>query len=403
MTTKYNYLSRNIHPSSDILIRRARGVKLWDTNGKEYIDFSSQTLNLSLGNSTPIIKRAFLDQYKKFTFLSTRFINQTFLDLSMSLVQLAPRGLTKINIKLTNGGDANESAFKRARVYRKKPYILSFYYSHLGEGSETLKANGKHFSPAFMGGSNHFIHIIPPFFNGKTDEQVLWEIEYIFAIRDDVAAIIIEPIMVNAGVYIFSRKFMTELRYLCDKYEVTLIFDEIQTAFGWLGKLFAADYYNVTPDILTIGKAFALGFPLAGILMKKEYDVLDYGYDEYTYGGHAVSCAIALENVKHVTTPVVLEKIGRTIDKFHVLLQRYQSLNTNIVTAVRFCGLFAGIEFNSNRIASHIYDELIAHGLITRKSVDGSGPSLVLKPAINVSDLVMQKAMKILHTVTRSH
>ncbi len=382
------------------MVKRAKGVKLWDIHNKEYIDFSSQTLNLSLGNSPQIVKRAFLQQFKKFTFLSTRFINQSFLDLSIELTKLAPRGLTKVNIKLTNGGDANESAFKRARVFRKKPYIVSFYYSHLGEGSETLKANGKHFSPLFLGGSEFFIHVIPPFSENRTDEQVIDELEFLFRSRDDVAAIIIEPIMVNAGVYVFSRLFLNKLRLLCDKYKITLIFDEIQTAFGWLGKLFAAEYFNVSPDILTIGKAFAAGFPLAGVLMREEYDVLDYGFDEYTYGGHPVSCAIALENINYLTSSSVLRQVEEKSKMLQTQLVDYHSKHLGLVKNIRCCGLFAGIEFKSNIAATQIYQSLVTKGLITRKSVDGAGPSLVLKPPIIVSKPIIKMAIQILDYVT---
>jgi len=220
----YPYLTKNIRPTENIIVKKAKGIKVWDIKNKEYLDFSSQTLNLNLGNSPEIAKKAFLQQFNKYTFLSTRFVSEVFLGLSKKLIQIAPKKLTKVNIKLTNGGDANESAIKRARIFRRKPYIVSFYYSHLGEGCETLKANGKHFSSIFFGGSNYFIHIIPPFFNNRTEGLVLKEIEFIFKSRDDIAAIIIEPIMVNAGVYVFTRSFLKTLRFLCDKYKINFNF-----------------------------------------------------------------------------------------------------------------------------------------------------------------------------------
>lgn len=120
------FLNKNVIPGN-ILITKAKGIRLWDKNSKEYLDFSSQTLNLNLGNAPDIVKEAFIKQFDKFTFLSSRFESAIFMRLSKKIIDLAPKGLTKVNLKLTNGGDANESALKRARVYHKKPYVISFY------------------------------------------------------------------------------------------------------------------------------------------------------------------------------------------------------------------------------------------------------------------------------------
>lgn len=146
------FLTKNVIPGN-ILIKKAKGLRLWDQNDKEYLDFSSQTLNLNLGNAPDIAKKAFLKQFDQFTFLSSRFESAVFMPLSKKIIDLAPKGLTKVNLKLTNGSDANESALKRARAYHKKPYVISFYLSHLGESSETLSASGKHFHANTHGGS----------------------------------------------------------------------------------------------------------------------------------------------------------------------------------------------------------------------------------------------------------
>ena len=103
-------LTKNIVPLN-ILVKRAKGVRFWDYNGKEYLDFSSQTLNLNLGNSPELAKKAFLEQFKKFTFLSTRFTSSILVELANELVHIAPKGLNKVNLKLTNGSDANETHY----------------------------------------------------------------------------------------------------------------------------------------------------------------------------------------------------------------------------------------------------------------------------------------------------
>lgn len=212
------FLTKNVIPCN-IFIKKAKGIILWDQNNKEYLDFSSQTLNLNLGNAPDFAKEAFIKQFDTFTFLSSRFESEIFIRLSKKIVTLAPKGLTKVNLKLTNGSDANESALKRVRAYHKKPYIISFYTSHLGESSETLSASGKHFhTNVYRGGSHFFIYIRPPFMykvNGYSDKEAdmktLDELEFLFTHRQDISAIILESVMVNAGGYIFSVSFLKQL------------------------------------------------------------------------------------------------------------------------------------------------------------------------------------------------
>lgn len=398
----YSFLTKNLN-STNIRVKKARGVWFWDTKGKKYLDYSSQTLNLNLGNSPDFAKSAFLKQFNKFTYLSSRFDNPTFTMLSKKLVDLAPSGLTKVNIKLTNGGDANESAFKRVRIFRGKPYILSLYNSHLGEGSETLAASGKYSDNIFFGGSDKFLNVHAPFYfkhKGYSEEQsdqlALSEIKSLLGKRKDIAAMVLEPIMVNAGGYINSKNYLKILRKICDTYNISLIFDEVQTAFGWLGTNFAAEYFDVTPDLITLGKGIGFGFPLAGVLMKKEYDVVDYGLDETTYGGHPISCAIALDGLKYIQTHHLLEGIQNKESVFRELLSQILNKYRDIIFETRIAGLIASVEFKSAKAALEIYELCMEHGLLVRKSMDGVGPSLVFKPPIITTEKEIVYAMNIL-------
>lgn len=400
-----NVLTKNIMPLK-IFVKKARGVKFWDYNGKEYLDFSSQTLNLNFGNSPEFAKKAFLNQFNKFTFLSTRFVSKILVELAEKLISISPKGLNKINLKLTNGSDANESAFKRVRAFRKKPYIISFYWSHLGESSETLSANGKHFNLKNSSGSKNFIYLPNPFmlhnkgYSLKASEnQVMQQLKIMLEERSDIAAIIIEPIMVNAGGFIFSKNFLKTLRTLCSNYNISLIFDEIQTGFGWLGTFLAADYFNVTPDLITLGKGLSSGFPLAAIIMKDEYDVIDYGEDEYTYGGHPISCAIALETIKLLENSNIFAEVNKKSKYLKKLLLEIKKSSKRYIKEVRICGLIASLEFYQDKFpnfANMVFESALNKGLVMRKSLDGHGPSLVLKPALIVSKIEIDNAMQIL-------
>lgn len=400
-----NSLTKNISPLN-IIVKKAKGVRFWDYNGKEYLDFSSQTLNLNLGNSPDLAKKAFLKQFEKFTFLSTRFTSNVLVELANKIVGISPKELSKINLKLTNGSDANESAFKRVRAYRKKPYIISFYWGHLGESCETLSANSKNFNFKNFSGSKNFIYIPNPFMLQQqgnslesSENQVLKQLKFIFKERNDIAAVIIEPIMVNAGVFIFTKRFLKELRKICLRYNISLIFDEIQTAFGWLGTFFASDFFGVTPDLITLGKGLSSGFPLAAIIMREEYDVINYGEDEYTYGGHPVSCAIALETIRFLENSDIFTKVMKRSNLLKNLLLGIAKTNKEHIKEVRVCGLIASLEFYQDKhkdLAGFIYKIALDKGLVLRKSFDGIGPSLILKPPLIVSVVEVKRAIKLL-------
>lgn len=401
------FLTKNVIPGN-ILIKKAKGIRLWDQNDKEYLDFSSQTLNLNLGNAPDIAKKAFLKQFDQFTFLSSRFESAVFMRLSKKIIDLAPKELTKINLKLTNGSDANESALKRARAYHKKPYVISFYLSHLGESSETLSASGKHFNANTHGGSDFFIHIRPPFVyrtygysHKEADMKTLDEIEFIFTQRQDISAIILEPIMVNAGGYIFSLLFLKQLRALCDTHKISLIFDEVQTAFGWLGAWFASECFGVIPDMLTMGKGLGFGFPLGGILLKEQYDVLDYGEDEYTGGGHPISCAIGIEGIRYIEKNSILQSIAKKENTLKNGLNVVAQSFKKYIKEIRICGLIASVEFIHTRFSLKVYDEAFQRGLILRKSMDGYGQSLVFKPPLIVTIEEINKAIKLFNNSVR--
>lgn len=402
-----SYFTRNTIPSH-IKISKAKGTIFYDDNGKEYLDFSSQTLNLNFGQNHSKITRAVIKQVKNFTYLSSRFENPIMNELVEKLLSISPSSLQKVNLKLVNGSDTNESALKRIRKRTGKDFVITYHKTHLGESSETLSASGK--TDAYIGGSGKFILAPPPFssfFKDTPQNDIenlsLYQISKLLKRNKSIAGIFLEPIMVNAGVYGFSPYYLKHLRKLCDDYQVSLVFDEIQTAFGWLGTYFACQYFGVVPDLLTMGKGLAAGFPLAGILMEKEYDVLDYGEDEYTYGGHPASCAAAIACLNLLKETDILKQVKQKcqiLNKMVLILQHKYSC----ITDVRLFGLICGIEFKSQEnqnLADKVYNLCLENGLLLRKTEDGKGSSLVLKPPIIVSQQELEKAIDILDKVLR--
>lgn len=392
----YPFLTKNVI-TSEISATHAKGATFFGDDKKKYLDFSATALNLNLptfkGQEDKICQELKENQYTV-----TQFKNKGLIALSEKLITIAPKGLKKANMQLNNGADANESAFKRARIYRKRPYILSFYWSNLGESCETLKANGKNNAPPFFGGSSYFIHVTPPFSGLKNENQVLSKIELLFRFRDDISAIIIEPIMINAGVYAFSKSFLQSLRDLCNTHNISLIFDEVKTGFGWLGKMFAAQYFDVIPDMMTIGNGIATGFPLAGILMKPEYDVLEHGLDERIYGGHSFACQIALDHISYLETSSFLKQVTKKSQKLSQALNNLEKKYPKVIKEVRIYGLIAGIECENQQLALSLYNKCSKQGLVIRRSMNGSGTTIILRPPLIVEENELDEAVNIIKT-----
>ena len=171
----------------------------------------------------------------------------------------------------------------------------------------------------------------------------------------------------------------------------------MQTAFGWLGTWFASQYFEVVPDLLTMGKGLGFGFPLAGILLKEQYDVLDYGEDEYTGGGHPISCAIAQAGIRYIEEKRILQSIFRKEKALKDCINVTNQVFKKYIKEIRICGLIASVEFTNNSFSLKVYNESLKNGLILRKSMDGYGPSLVLKPPLIVTVEEISRAAKILN------
>lgn len=385
---EHTFLTKNVMPTG-ITIKSVNGSKIRDENDKEYLDFSSETLPVNYGNRSA---STFFQGLADYTSFSPQFHDDLFIELSKKFINLAPKGLTKVNLRLTNPADAIESAVARTRLYRKKPYIISFYWSNYGGSSEALRASGKH----VYGGFSYFIPLTPPFLQLRSEAQVLTKIEMLIRSRTDIGGILLKPLMIEAGVHSFSPLFLKTLRKLCDKYSVTLIFDENQLDFGWLGTLFAADYFGVIPDIIALGDSLSSGLPLAGVLMKPEYDVLELGYDERLFGGLPLSCAIALQNLEYLEKSNILTSIGEKIRTLAELTQDLAAQYPIIIAAVRTCGLITGIEFITAEYANRIYEKVLKAGLILRKTTEGEKKTLVLKPPVIITDAEITEAIAII-------
>ena len=392
-----DYLSQNTQAITEPL-ESGKGCVVTDVNGRKYLDCCSQTLNLSLGQCHERINAKVIEQIQRLTFASSRFGSEAQLELAEKIMAITPDELNKINFKNTSGSSANENAIKAARKKHEKNRVISLFHSHHGQTHEMMRISGKHFDKNYIDKSDVFFAELPYCFRckfGSNQNDCLLEcLDELVAnrglFRDEFSSIIVEPIMVDAGVIIPPLKYHQKLRDICDTTDMALIHDEVQTGFGWLGSFFAMDYYRIIPDIVSMGKAMGAGFPIAACLMKQEYDVLTYGEHEITYGAHPLSLAATIENINILEDGLlndVKEKSKYCSDRLVKLKSKYSCIGET-----RGVGLLYGIEFCDNdgypnsSLTKAVYDCLLERGIIFRISKVGANSNILqFKPPLVIS------------------
>ncbi|HYK19085.1 MAG TPA: aspartate aminotransferase family protein, partial [Bryobacteraceae bacterium] len=285
-----------------ILTQRASGAEIWDADGRRYIDFAGGIAVLNVGHRPPRVIAAVQAQLDAFThtcFGVTPY--EPYIKLAERMNQLAPIAAPKKTIFLTTGAEAVENAVKIARHATGRPAIISFTGGFHGRTLMALALTGK-INPYKAGfgpfPADVFHAPFPDAYRGGSTEKSLAAIEALFKSSVEpsrIAAIIIEPVQGEGGFSVAPFDFLRELRGLCDRHGIVFIADEIQTGFGRTGRMFAVEHAGVEPDLITIAKSMAGGFPLSGVIGRAAImDSVAPGGLGGTFAGSPVSCAAAL-------------------------------------------------------------------------------------------------------------
>ena len=285
-----------------ILAHHASGAEIWDADGRRYIDFGGGIAVLNVGHRHPRVMAAVQAQLDAFThtcFGVTPY--EPYIKLAERMNQLAPIAGPKKTIFLTTGAEAVENAVKIARHSTGRSAIISFTGGFHGRTLMALALTGK-INPYKAGfgpfPADTFHAPFPDAYRGGSTEKSLAAIEALFKSSVEpsrVAAIIIEPVQGEGGFNVAPFEFLRELRALCDRHGIVLIADEIQTGFGRTGRMFAVEHAGVEPDLITIAKSLAGGFPLSGVIGRAAImDSVAPGGLGGTFAGSPVSCAAAL-------------------------------------------------------------------------------------------------------------
>ena len=380
-----NVMLPNYSPAN-FIPKEARGSRIWDQDNKEYIDFGGGIAVNSLGHSHPDLIKALSEQSKKFWHLSNYLSNEPAINLAKKLTDLT----FAENVFLSNSGtEANEAAIKIARKFHssknnQRNEIVSFQNSFHGRsllnislGSSEMHRSG--FEP-LMPGIKHGE------FNNVSNLGSL--------ITKKTAAVIVEPVQGEAGVYTASTEFLKELREECTKQGALLIIDEVQSGIGRMGSLYGYMQYDIKPDIVTSAKGLGGGIPIGATLTTKVIgECMQPGTHGSTFGGNPMSCAVANEVVSIVSEKDFLNDVLEKEQLFLDLLSEFKT--KGIFSEVRSAGLWIGCDL-IDKTANEVLDQAYDAGLIM---VSAGSSCLRLAPALNITNEEIEQGINLLKEV----
>lgn len=344
-----------------IPVDHAQGVYFWDTTGKRYLDFNSTLMNVNIGHGDARVIRAIQEQAARLTYASPYAATEVRGLLGQRLAELAPGNLKKSFFTL-GGSDANENAVKMARMATGKQKVLARYRAFHGAtaGAGALTGDPRRWpvEPAVPG----VIHMHDPYrYRCRWCEKeeacnlnCLNHVEdtILFEGPQNIAAIIMEPVTGTNGLIIPPDGYLQGVRALCDRYGILLIFDEVMSGFGRTGAWFAANHWDVAPDIMTLAKGLTSGYaPLGDAIVSEE--IAAY-FDKHllwaglTYGAHALGCAAALACIEVYAQDRLIER-SRDLGLFLADQEDRLKDKHPSVGDVRHIGLFSIFELVRNR------------------------------------------------------
>jgi len=423
------------------VIVKGKGIYLWDSNGKKYVDACSGALVSNVGHGVEEIRDAIFDQLKEVEFAHRfKFTNKPLQELAAKIVQMAPEGLNWVSF-VSGGSEATESAMKLAREYfveKGKPTkykVISRWQSYHGNSLGALSMSGntgrrKRYAPLLV----DFPHVSPAYcYRCPYDKQpescgleCALEIEKAILKEgpENVAAVILEPVVGSTiGAAVPKDGYMQKVREICDTYDVLFIADEVMTGIGRTGKNFAMDHWNVSPDIITLAKGLSGGYVPLGAMLVKDFihEAFKNGSGKFahgfTYGGNPVAAAAGVAVLNYVEKNDLINNsnvMGKYLmEKLQALKEKYEFIGD-----VRGLGLMTGVEFvkdkktkqpfePSKSITDKLVSTALEKGLMLYAAglcADGTkGDAVMIAPPLTVTkdeiDMIMMLFEEVIKTV----
>jgi 4-aminobutyrate aminotransferase len=394
-------------------MEHGKGTEVWDVDGNRFLDFAAGIAVTATGHCHPKVVQAIKDQADKFLHISADFYHQSWVELGERLDQIAPFKEDAISFMTNSGTESVEAAIKLARYHTGASQFIGFLGAFHGRtlGSLSFTASKPLYHEGFYPLMNGVVHV--PYPNpyrpilatkpgedyGETvvryiEEQMLGKL----LPAEDVAGILVESIQGEGGYLIPTPGFFPALRELCDRHDILLIVDEVQSGMGRTGKWWAIEQFGVEPDIVCVGKGIASGIPLGAIIARKSIVTWPLGSHGNTYGGNPVACAAALATMDLIRDEYLknAENVGDyTIDALNEIAIRHPSIGQ-----VRGIGLMIGVEFVLNqqsREPAHDFRERVVErsferGLLTL----GCGKSTIrISPPLSITRNEIDEGLEI--------
>ena len=348
---------RGVASAAPIFAERAENAELWDVEGNRFIDFAGGIAVLNTGHRHPDVVAAAKAQEDKYTHTSFQVVPyEPYVALAEKLNALAPGDFAKKSLLVTTGAEAVENAVKIARAATGRPGVIAFTGGYHGRTLLTLGMTGK-ISPYKKNvgpfPADVFRAPFPSVRDGITVEDALTGLQNLFltdAQPDRVAAIIIEPVLGEGGYTPVPFDMLRALRAICDEHGILLIADEIQAGFARTGTMFAIEHSGVVPDLITVAKSMAGGYPIAGVIGRADVmDAMDPGGLGGTYGGNPVACAAALAAIEAIESENLCDRSTKLGAHFRA---RFAEIGARVAPYrmwdIRGLGAMLAVEFVSD-------------------------------------------------------
>jgi adenosylmethionine-8-amino-7-oxononanoate aminotransferase len=419
------------------VIVKGDGHHIWDDKGNKYIDGLAGLFVVNAGHGRTRIAEVAKKQAEELAFFPLwSYAHPAAIELADKLASYAPGDLNRVFFT-TGGGEAVESAFKLAKQYWKlkgqptKHKVISRFIAYHGTPQGALAITGipgmkAMFEPLVPGGfrvpNTNYYRAEEMGFPGGTEEEFgLWAANRIeemiqFEGPDTVAAVFLEPVQNSGGCFPPPKGYFQRVREICDQYDVLLVSDEVICAFGRIGEMFACNAFDYVPDMITCAKGMTSGYSPIGAMIASDklYEPFAEGnttfYHGYTFGGHPVSAAVALENLKIFEEEKLNENVRKNSPKFRKALERL--LDLPIVGDVRGAGYFFGIELVKNKETKETFNdeesEVLLRGFLSKalfenglycRADDRGDPVIQLAPPLTIGPKEFDEIEAILRKV----
>jgi 4-aminobutyrate aminotransferase/(S)-3-amino-2-methylpropionate transaminase len=402
-------IPRGVSTANAVFAERAEGSEIWDVDGNRYIDFGGGIAVVNTGHRHPKVVKAVRDQLDHYTHTAFQIVPyEPYIELCEKLNKLAPFSGEAKSILFSTGAEAVENAVKIARAATGRTNVIAFSGAFHGRTLMTSALTGKvapykkKFGP-MPAGIWHVPFPVPQ--HGVSVADTLKAIDYLFRADVDpvnVAAIIIEPVQGEGGFNPAPTELLEALRKICDEHGILLIADEVQTGFGRTGKMFGIENSGVEPDIITIAKSLAGGFPLSGVVGRAAImDAPDPGGLGGTYAGSPIACAAALAVLKVIEEEKLIERANTLGDRIKGDLARIAQRNDTVaMSAIRGPGAMVAFDIVKSRggeepdadAAKRVTGAALAEGLVLLSCGVYANTIRILMP-LTISDAVLAEGM----------